>query len=234
MSGWATLDYPRAQINIRAVSQWEQSFRAHACAKEPWTVAWIEEIPSGGTFWDIGANTGPYALIAAAHGIPTLAFEPGYANYQALCDNVLANVASAQHVAPLAIALSAETKLVSFFYRNLEPGAASHSMGEAKDKMVGNLPALAMRANEVIDRFCGGIVPTHIKIDVDGAELAVLVGFGTQLERVRDIMIEVPNVGPHLDQIHGLLKRAHVLSTVHNQRDGHMIPDVHYERWRLP
>lgn len=235
MSGWATLDYPRMPITIRAVSQWEQAFRAHACAKEPWTVSWLETIdPQAALLWDIGANTGPYALIAAALGIPTLAFEPGYANYQALCDNVLANVSSAQHVTPLPIALSAESALVPFFYRNLEPGAASHRLGAGTEKMVGALPVLALRADEVIDRWCHGRAPTHVKLDVDGTELAVLTGFGTQLARVRELMIEVPNAGPMLAEIHALLERTHRLATTHTQRDGQMIGDIHYEHWRLP
>lgn len=231
MSGWTTLDYPQAQITIRAVSPWERSFRAQACAKEPWTVAWLETMSPSARFWDIGANTGPYALIAAARGVPTMAFEPGYANYQALCDNVLANVASARLVCPLPLALSAVTRIEPFFYRNLEPGAASHSLGTTTEKMVGSLPALAVRADEVIDRWCGGQAPTHVKLDVDGAELAVLAGFGACLARVQDLMIEVPNSGASLEQIHALLSATHTLCATHTQRDGHLIGDIHYEQW---
>ena len=33
--------------------------------KEPETLEWIETIPQGSTFWDIGANIGLYSLYAA-------------------------------------------------------------------------------------------------------------------------------------------------------------------------
>ena len=231
MTGWTTLDYPKAQITIRGVSAWESKFRAKACEKEPWCVAWIESIPEGSVFWDIGANTAPYALIAGARGILTFAFEPGYANYSAAQDNRLANPASASLITVLPIALGDVTSLVPFFYRNLEPGAASHSFGDTKEKMVAQAPAVAVRADEFINVFHVP-PPTHLKIDVDGAEARVLAGFGQAIQTVQSIMIEVPNKGDQVDLIHQLLTNGglkHVVS--HNQRDGHTIGDIHYETW---
>ena len=228
---WATLDYPKAQITMRAVTAWEQKLRVKACAKEPWCVAWIESIPAGAVFWDIGANTAPYSLVAGSRGILTFAFEPGYANYSAAQDNRLANPASATLITVLPIALSDVTALVPFFYRNLDPGAASHSFGETKEKMVAQAPAMAIRADECINAFHLP-PPTHLKIDVDGAEARVLAGFGAALLGVQSVMIEVPNTGDQVDLIHQLLANgglSHVVS--HNQRDGHMIGDIHYEEW---
>lgn len=232
---WATLDYPKAQITMRAVTAWEQQMRCRSCGKEPWTVAWIESIPAGSIFWDIGANTGAYSLIAGSRGLGTIAFEPGYNNYAAACDNVLANPSSVKNVTVLPIALSDATSLVPFGYRNLEAGAASHSFGgieDQKGKLVAQLPSMAIRADELINAM-HLVPPTHLKIDVDGAEARVLAGFGQVLTVLQGIMIEVPNKGEQVELIHGMLQAAGLSMVVsHNQRDGHMIQDVHYEEWR--
>ena len=37
------LDYPHHDIWLRATSETERKWRARACAKEPWTVRWLEE-----------------------------------------------------------------------------------------------------------------------------------------------------------------------------------------------
>ena len=44
----------------------QKAYRLNACRKEPWTVAFIEAMPANSRFWDIGANVGSYALVAAA------------------------------------------------------------------------------------------------------------------------------------------------------------------------
>ena len=119
-----------------------------------------------------------------------------------------------------------------FFYRDLEPGAASHGFGEGSGKMVAQLPAMAMTAMSAIEAF-GLTQPTHLKIDVDGAEFRVLVGFAARLNMVKEIMIELPNEGHALESIHSLLKdRGFALAESYTERDGHAIGNIHYELHR--
>src|SRR3972149_9213472 len=87
----AHLDYKPAKLAMENTCQIEQEYRIHACNKEPWTVAFIENIPPGAVFWDIGANTGAYSLIAAHRNLTTIAIEPGCNNYAALCRNLAMN-----------------------------------------------------------------------------------------------------------------------------------------------
>jgi len=73
------VDYAGAQIHLKLSSPQEVK-RLTACAKEPWTIEWIETwLGPGETLYDIGANVGAYSLVAAEqHGgdVSVVAFEP--------------------------------------------------------------------------------------------------------------------------------------------------------------
>src|SRR5258708_14795415 len=61
-------------------------------AREPETLAWIDRFVTPCTFWDIGANICASPLYAPLRpGIDICAFEPAASNYQALCENIVAN-----------------------------------------------------------------------------------------------------------------------------------------------
>lgn len=87
------LDFPDCDIWIRASSPAEKNWRARSCAKEPWTVEWLRgAVRPGEVLYDVGANVGTYALVAAKHApARVVAFEPGYANFARLCDNIRLN-----------------------------------------------------------------------------------------------------------------------------------------------
>lgn len=189
-SGWAYLDYPNSDLIIQATTKWERGFRAEACSKEPWTVAWIESMQAGSVFWDIGANVGSYALIAAYRGIYTVALEPGYASYAALCNNVLANRLE-DRVTPICAAICEGAGIAPLAYRSTESGAASHAFGgQAVKKSAGTLPTLALSVDDLVSMRVPA--PTHMLIDVDGAEPAVLAGAARTLrEHAASLMIEV-------------------------------------------
>ena len=76
------------------------------------TVDWLErEVSLGDVVYDVGAGIGEYVLIAAKRrGAIVVAFEPGYAAYGYLCDNVLLNGCEAT-VVPIALALAARDGL---------------------------------------------------------------------------------------------------------------------------
>ena len=65
------LDFPDCDIWIRASSPAEKNWRARSCAKEPWTVEWLRgAVRPGEVLYDVGANVGTYALVAAKHAQP--------------------------------------------------------------------------------------------------------------------------------------------------------------------
>lgn len=189
--GWVYLDYPGADILIQATTKWERGFRAEACTKEPWTIQWIESMTDGAVFWNVGANVGSYALIAGARGVPTVAIEPGYASYAALANNIIANRLETR-ITPLCVAVAEGAGIAPLAYRSLEAGAASHAFGaSATPKTAVTLPTLTLSLDDLA-RDTRLPRPTHLLIDVDGAEPLVLAGASSLLQmRSLSIMIEV-------------------------------------------
>jgi FkbM family methyltransferase len=175
------MDYDDDVILLRVTSRAEQDMRLRSCAKEPETVAWIRQtLKAGDVLYDIGANVGAYALVAArtsGRRATIYAFEPGYATFLNLVENVFANRCE-DTVVPFHAAIGARTELTAFHYGNLEAGGATHGgilEADSRDKSVRRQPMPAYRLDDFVRLF--GLRPaTHLKIDVDGSELEVLQG----------------------------------------------------------
>ncbi|AXV06411.1 methyltransferase, FkbM family domain protein [Euzebya pacifica] len=198
-------------------TKWER-WRAASAAREPWTIRWIEQyLRPGDVLFDVGANVGAYALVAAkssAGEVTTFAFEPGFATFAALCRNIVLNDCQAS-VVPMAIALGDKTSLSSFNYRVLEAGAAGHGMA---DRLPAPLPGEAaatqyeqpmpvFRLDDLI-RSLTLPNPNHLKIDVDAMELEVLKGAERTLAHsdLRSVLIEIDN--SLREEAHALLRSA--------------------------
>jgi len=194
------LDYPRQGIQM-SLDTLTQVARLGACKKEPETIAWLERcMRPGDVFFDVGANVGAYSLVAdsiAGGQSQIYAFEPSYSTFAALVENVRLNH-SGDRIHPLQIALADATKLESFHYSSTVPGAAMHSSGlPANDDErpfcpVYDQAVLAFRLDDLITRF-ELPVPTHLKIDVDGAEWRVIQGAAATLARpeLRSLLVEI-------------------------------------------
>jgi FkbM family methyltransferase len=191
------LDYDRCEILMHVATESEE-LRLRACAKEPFTVEWIHRwIAPGEVLYDIGANVGAYSLIAAKQsggGARVYAFEPGYASMASLHANVVLNGVG-DLVTPLPIALSNRTGMEALGLRDLEPGAARHIFGASSpgdEPVVCRQPALTCRLDDAVEWFQLP-PPNHIKLDVDGGELAVLEGAPRTLDSpgLRSMLVEV-------------------------------------------
>lgn len=194
------LDYPHSSIKLLVRSEVEYYTRLHSCKKEPETVAWIEnEFAPGDVFYDVGANVGAYSLVAAKHfegKVKVVAFEPGFANYAALCFNIFLNECGTI-ITPVAIALSDRNGMEKFNYQSIDPGEALHALGDAIDQSGMQFEPkfqhgiLSMTLSHFADTF-DLPAPRHLKIDVDGTEMSVLRGAQKLLDEgtVRTILIE--------------------------------------------
>lgn len=209
------LDFPDCDIWIRASSPAEKNWRARSCAKEPWTIEWLRSaIRPGEVLYDVGANVGTFALVAAKHSqARVVAFEPGYANFARLCDNIQLN--GCQHaIVPVPLPLAERSGLVGFKYRGIEPGQSRHQMKPEAWRFRGpaagtryQQPVLAMTLDAMIATFDLPL-PHHLKVDVDGAEDRVLAGAPETLrsETLRSVLIEVDGV--QWSSVSSLLERA--------------------------
>lgn len=179
------LDYPHAKIELVAASGKK---RARACEKEPFTVEWLESLGDADVLYDIGANVGSYSLIAAkARGARVVAFEPASASYAVLCENIRANDASS--IIAIPVALAATSGLTTFRYASMRPGAAHHN---AEGRTVYEQPMPAFRLDDLVT-LLELPRPTHLKIDVDGAEVDILAGATATLAgaSVRSVLAEL-------------------------------------------
>ena len=191
------LRYKPVEVHLHVESEFE-SRRLRACRKEPWTAAWIQEsLEPGDTFYDIGANVGPFALVAAKLGRPgvrVVAVEAGATSFASLCRNIVLNGVT-DSVIPLPISLGDRTELSVFNYSDLTAGAAIHSLaGDSpyvEYEPVYRQPVLAFALDDLLERF-DLPRPTHVKLDTDGSELQILRGASRALSTdIRSLMIEM-------------------------------------------
>ena len=190
------LDYPNAPIYLRVTTKAERK-RLRACLKEPFTVAWLEtRVEPNDVLYDVGANVGAYALIAVKKPqgpARVVAFEPAHANVAALSANVALND-SAPHITVLPVALSSETAVGSLQLSAPESGSARHALMAAAASAVaaGVQTTLTYRLDDAVAQF-GLPAPNHIKLDVDGCELAVLEGAASTLASpaLRSMLVEI-------------------------------------------
>jgi FkbM family methyltransferase len=170
--------------------------RLHSCRKEPETIGWLESsVAPGDVVYDIGANVGAYALVVDRHTNGesiVYAFEPGFANFAQLCRNILLNGCQSR-IVPFAVSLSDATGMASFHYSSIGPGAAMHTVGQPTGRTEYTQPVLTYRLDDFVEQF-GILPPNHIKLDVDGSELAILHGAERLLssDRLRTLLVEHP------------------------------------------
>jgi len=176
------LDYAPSRISLVVESHRELHTRLHSAAKEPETVAWIEQtFSSGDVLYDIGANIGAYSLITgAAHNgtVKVYAFEPGFQNFNNLCRNIINNKQT-EHIVPVQIAFSDKTEMHNFNYYDFKSGSALHTLhpehNVKKRTPIWKQPMLCYALDDFIATF-GVPHPSHLKIDVDGSEAEIISG----------------------------------------------------------
>lgn len=166
-------------------------------AKEPDTLRWIDTFRAGDTLFDIGANVGIFSVYAGLRGVRVMAFEPEAQNFAALNRNVFVN-GLADHVTcyPLAFAESYQISFLNL--PRIEIGGALSSVGQPLDWQHREFVPVFRQGVAVytLDRFLADFSvpsPTHIKIDVDGAEHRILRGAEHTMRdpRLRSVLIEV-------------------------------------------
>jgi len=172
----------------------EKTYRIHACDKEPYTVSFIEAAAAenpGALFWDIGANVGPYTLVALVNGLRVIAIEPGYENYARLCRNLALNDLLGGPVFALCGAVGAQAGYAWLDYSDLRPGGASHEISQrAVAKWDHHQQIFLQRLDDLMGLAQG---PWYLKIDVDGFEWDVLCGAPVMLKSpdLKGILLEM-------------------------------------------
>jgi FkbM family methyltransferase len=173
------------------------SWRAKTFAtKEPETLEWIDAIPLGSVFWDIGANVGLYTVYAAKRRkCRVWAFEPSVFNLELLARNIYLNEL-VPFVCVVPFALSSAIGSSQLNMTTTEWGGALSTFGEnygwdgREMKKVFEFRTIGI-SMDAAGSLLGIPQPDFIKIDVDGIEHLILSGGESVLREVKELLIEV-------------------------------------------
>lgn len=194
--------------------------------KEPETLAWIDGLQEGATFWDVGANVGLYSVYAAvARKARVYAFEPSIFNVALLGRNVYLN-GVAELVTLVPLPLSERPGESMMHIPSATQGGALSSFGsessghyELLDDGSGAVFNMVGTTMDAAVRDLGLPLPDAIKIDVDGIELEILKGGSDVLRNVGSVILEVDDSEPEIAtciadvlQAHGLRLEAKLQS----------------------
>lgn len=151
-----------------------------------------EVVRPGDTVWDIGANMGLFSLAAAVTAGPqgqVLAVEPD----TDLVGLLRRSAAGAKRHAPVEILPAAvfDTQSVARFRIARRNRATSHLAGFGS-AMAGGVRSTRLVPTVTLDWLATQFpAPDVLKVDVEGAELAVLAGGGGVLDGTRAVICEV-------------------------------------------
>jgi FkbM family methyltransferase len=181
-------------------------------------VDWLRALPAGARLFDIGANIGITALLAAERidrSVDVVAVEPFPANYASLVKNISLNGFEDKIIA-MPVGVGSKTEISQYNWASAEAGAALHSFGVMIRPRTGQTIAavsyhrcLCYRLDDLV-RIPGLGFPSHLKIDVDGSELDVLAGAESVLADPRCVGVQI-----EANERHSLPGR---LSTVGHER----------------
>lgn len=199
---------PPLRFRVHSVHEYDRA--TNAMHNEPGTLRWIAAtVRPGDVFYDVGANFGLFALLAAHRtgaGGRVVAFEPHAATVEALLANVALN-GLGERVEVLSTALHSASGHLPFLYRSLAAASGLSQVGATRDPHDRDVAPVARELKAVAaadDLVTSGAIapPDVVKIDVDGNEGAVLAGMRGLLagpRRPRSIQVEVnPRGGAEL------------------------------------
>lgn len=171
----------------------EQKIRLHRSlrrwnvyAEESLQKALVKYLQAGDIFIDIGANFGIHSLLAAKLVGPTgkiYAFEPVPVNLDLLMKNIKLNKLQNMEVLPCAVSNS--NKQYVEMYIPGEEVAITASLHSCMERVV----SIEVQNVRLDDWVAFNMYPKLIKIDVEGAELEVLKGAGSLLQRCHPILL---------------------------------------------
>lgn len=175
---------------------------------EPQVVDYIDSLPPGSVFYDLGACVGFFSLYAAAKNHRVFAFEIEAKNFAALQRNIAASRSTVR-------AFQVGVSDGSSQWAELRIGqdkAGGHHKTLVLDEFAG--PANIVKQEYAVERVrVGGLdqlirefklpQPNHMKIDIDGSEVVFLRGAGQTLasDELQSLMFELYEESQYYEQI---------------------------------
>jgi FkbM family methyltransferase len=183
--------------------------------EEPETIRWLDNIGRDDVYWDIGANVGLYAIyVAKFRGCRVVAFEPEAQNYALLIENLVLNKIDSARTLAGCLALGDRAGVGALQVRYLTKGGAYNLFRSAATDSREAPASFSAAASDTLGAeyrqltygatiddlvFNQGLpAPTHIKIDVDGNEPAIISGCRELLKstQLRSLLVEINKKSP--------------------------------------
>jgi FkbM family methyltransferase len=149
----------------------------------------VGQLRPGDIFYDIGANVGFFSLIGArAVGAAgrVYAFEPVDENAQAIARNARLN--RFDHITVLEVAAGDRDETAPLFVTEWDGGASLARSAIKTSERVLERQVQMSRVDDLVETH-GLKPPTLVKIDVEGAEMAVLRGMQRTLEDAKPVVL---------------------------------------------
>jgi len=164
--------------------------------KEPETIRWIDKMKHTDTLFDVGANVGVYSIYAGVKGLRVFAFEPESQNFSVLNRNIYVNSLH-KNVRAFSIAVSDADVFDRLNIGSFQTGGALNSFGNPIDynhkefRPDFEQGTISFTIDSIVANI--GIVPTHLKVDVDGLESKIIRGAGKTLKdkRLKSVLVEI-------------------------------------------
>lgn len=164
------------KANVLTYSSGEYNSAPTLGGERPVITEFLRELQPEDIVWDIGAYTGWWAVLVG-QSAPTIAFEPHPDAYDKLVRNLSRNPNA--DVLPVRSAIGDESGVAT-----LQP-AGQQSVLKTEEK--GGTKVSVHTGASLTEHL---VKPTACKIDVEGAELAVLDGFDHLLTDIRLLAVE--------------------------------------------
>jgi FkbM family methyltransferase len=174
---------------------------------------YINSLPDGGVFYDLGSCVGTYALMACKKGMVVYAVEVDEANFNALVENYHHNIGKG--VFPEGHSLTVSNVGVADRKGEIDliigqPEIGGHQKTLDLDDFCGfprefiGEPKIRKVQIDTLDNLVEENkipLPDYIKIDIDGAEYAFLKGASHCLIHAKSLIIELYDKDPRFDSI---------------------------------
>jgi len=178
------------------------------------TLNWIEKFKANEIFWDIGACTGVYSIIASKKGLKSFAFEVDYPTFQVCKKNL--NLNKVEDLCKVFnILIGADTKLVNLDINKVAAISKTPILNDKNDNSL-----MSFKLDDLIN-FEGFEAPNYIKIDVERTEDNLFKGGDKffKLDSIKSIMVEISS--DHLEYIKNFLEeRNFMISERYEQGSG--------------
>lgn len=210
------------EVNVRGVMMFLNGGNRSLdlCARmnyETEVLDFIDTIPNGETFYDLGACEGRFSIYAALKGLDVIAFEPEQKNFEGFKKNISLNLPTINKIKPFNLGVGDANKDVTLNIGQPWVGGHQKIVDYGNEYERSDLNFVFKEFQKISLVSLDSIIekenlpkPSYLKIDIDGSELPFLKGAFNNLkgDSGKKIIFELNENDKAYGEIISILKRA--------------------------